>query len=59
MTKEYALRKLLEHGDLSKFEIRDITHWRWHEVDDTLGELVKSGVVTAVHGQAAKRYRLK
>ena len=59
MTKEYALRKLLEHGDLDKSEIRLITGWLWNEVDEALSTLMSQGVVARIHGTECRRYRLK
>lgn len=59
MTKEYALRKLLEHGELDKSEIRIITNWRWDEVDETIRQLINQGAVIQVHGTECRRYRLK
>jgi hypothetical protein len=45
MTKTYALKRLLEHGELSSKEIEEITFWTTKQVWATLQRLQKTKVV--------------
>jgi len=45
MTKTYALKRLLEHGELSSKEIEEITFWTTKQVWATLQRLQKTEVV--------------
>ena len=45
MTRTYALRRLLEHGELSSKEIEEITFWTTKQVWATLQRLQKTEVV--------------
>lgn len=45
MTKTYALKRLLEHGELSSKEIEEITCWTTKQVWYAIGRLTKSNIV--------------
>jgi hypothetical protein len=45
MTRVYALKKLLEHGELSSKEIEQITFWTTKQVWATIQRLQKTAVV--------------
>lgn len=45
MTRTYALKRLLEHGELSSREIQEITFWTKKQVWGTLQLLQKTKVV--------------
>lgn len=45
MTRIYALKRLLEHGELSSKEIEEITFWTTKQVWATLQRLQKTEVV--------------
>lgn len=45
MTRTYALKRLLEHGELSSREIQEITFWTKKQVWVTLQLLQKTKVV--------------
>lgn len=45
MTKTYALKRLLEHGELSSKEIEEITFWTTKQVWATLQRLQKTEIV--------------
>lgn len=45
MTRTYALKKLLEHGELSSREIGEITYWTTKQVWATIQRLQKTGIV--------------
>ena len=45
MTRPYALKRLLEHGELSSKEIEEITFWTTKQVWATLQRLQKTEVV--------------
>lgn len=45
MTRVYALKRLLEHGELSSKEIEEITFWTTKQVWATLQRLQKTEVV--------------
>lgn len=45
MTRTYALKRLLEHGELSSKEIEEITFWTTKQVWATLQRLQKTAVV--------------
>jgi transcription initiation factor IIE alpha subunit len=45
MTRTYALKRLLEHGELSSKEIEEITLWTTKQVWATLQRLQKTKVV--------------
>ncbi len=45
MTRTYALKRLLEHGELSSKEIEEITFWTTKQVWATLQRLQKTEVV--------------
>jgi hypothetical protein len=45
MTRTYALKKLLEHGELSSKEIEQITFWTTKQVWATIQRLQKTEVV--------------
>lgn len=45
MTRTYALKRLLEHGELSSREIEEITFWTKKQVWGTLQLLQKTNVV--------------
>lgn len=45
MTRTYALKRLLEHGELSSKEIEQITFWTTKQVWATLQRLQKTEVV--------------
>ena len=45
MTRVYALKKLLEHGELSSKEIEEITCWTTKQVWATITALQKSDVL--------------
>jgi hypothetical protein len=45
MTRKHALMKLLEHGELTKAEIVEITGWTAKQVHYTLAYLSDLGVI--------------
>lgn len=45
MTKTYALKRLLEHGELTAKQILEITGWRHRQVWGALQQLQKTQVV--------------
>jgi hypothetical protein len=45
MTKTYALRRLLEHGPMTRPEIVECTSWTSRTVGDALGRCLRSGYV--------------
>jgi len=45
MSRSYALRKLLEHGALTRREIVEITGWKEKQVHFTLAYLSQIGVI--------------
>jgi len=45
MTRAYALRRLLEHGELSSKEIEIITGWTTKQVWATIQRLQKTDIV--------------
>ena len=45
MTRTYALKRLLKHGELSSKEIEEITFWTSKQVWATLQRLQKTEVV--------------
>jgi len=45
MKRPYALQKLLEHGELSGREIKEITGWTNKQVYATIGALCKADIV--------------
>jgi transcription initiation factor IIE alpha subunit len=45
MTKTYALKKLLEHGELSSKEIEEITCWTTKQVWASIQRLQKTNTV--------------
>lgn len=48
MTRAYALLKLLEHGELTRREIREITFWPDRKVIGTLQYLSDQGKIHQV-----------
>lgn len=50
MTKEYALVKLLEHGELTRQEIEEITGWTHDEVTFAIQAATMHGTVTYRNG---------
>jgi predicted transcriptional regulator len=45
MTRSYALKKLLEHGPLTRREILEITGWKVKQVHFTLAYLAHTGAI--------------
>ena len=45
MTRTHALKRLLEHGELTRAEIREITGWTAKEVSYTLCYLSEIGAI--------------
>jgi transcription initiation factor IIE alpha subunit len=45
MTRVYALKKLLEHGELSSKEIEEITCWNTKQVWASIQRLQKTNIV--------------
>ena len=45
MTRTYALKRLLEHGELSSKEIEQITFWTTKQVWATIQALQKKNIV--------------
>jgi predicted transcriptional regulator len=45
MSRSYALRKLLEHGGLTRREIIEITGWKVKQVHYTLAYLAEIAVI--------------
>ena len=45
MTRTYALKRLLEHGELSSKEIEEITCWTKKQVWSTITALQKTNIV--------------
>jgi DNA-binding MarR family transcriptional regulator len=45
MTRTYALKRLLEHGELSAKELIEITGWTTRQVWGTLQQLQKTEIV--------------
>ena len=45
MTRTYALKRLLEHGELSSKEIEEITFWTTKQVWATLQRLQKTEII--------------
>lgn len=45
MSRSYALRKLLEHGPLTRREIVEITGWKEKQVHFTLAYLAQTGAI--------------
>ena len=45
MTRVYALKKLLEHGELSSKEIEEITRWNTKQVWASIQRLQKTNIV--------------
>jgi len=51
MTRSYVLKKLLEHGPLTRREILEITGWKVKQVHFTLAYLAQTGAIVK-HGKA-------
>lgn len=51
MSRSYALKKLLEHGALTRREIVEITGWKEKQVHFTLAYLSQTGQIIK-HGKA-------
>lgn len=47
MTKTYAMLKLLEHGPLTRQEIREITRWTEKQIHSTLQYLAREEKIKA------------
>lgn len=45
MSRSYALKKLLEHGALTRREIVEITGWKEKQVHFTLAYLAQTGAI--------------
>ncbi len=45
MTKTYALKRLLEHGQMTRAEMIECTRWPGRQVDSALSGLVQQGLV--------------
>lgn len=45
MSRTYALQMLLQHGALTRKEIREITRWDSKTVDKTIEQLIEWGSV--------------
>ena len=45
MTRHYALKRLLEHGELSSKEIEEITFWTTKQVWHAITKLRQSNIV--------------
>jgi predicted transcriptional regulator len=45
MSRSYALKKLLEHGPLTRQEIVEITDWKAKQVHFTLAYLAQTGAI--------------
>ena len=45
MTRTYALKRLLEHGELSSKEIEEITYWTTKQVWYAITQLRKKNIV--------------
>ena len=58
MTRTYALKRLLEHGGLTRGEIATITAWRMPTVDATIARLVESGVIVAIRRRRMSVYEV-
>jgi len=52
MTRTYALRKLLEHGQLSIGQIAHITGWPMEECNKAITQLRSTGQVVSIKGMA-------
>lgn len=50
MSRTYALQMLLEHGPLTRKEIREITGWRSKAVIQTISQLVEWGSIVEQDG---------
>lgn len=48
MTRTYALKRLLEHGAMTRREIWDCTLWSRRELDSALAGCMRSGLVRRV-----------
>ncbi len=49
MTKTYALAKLLEHGELTRKEMREITGWTEKQLKSAINYLTDSGKIESVN----------
>lgn len=58
MTRTYALKRLLEHGELTLSQIRAITLWKPRQVRKTVEHLVEKGVVERTPAWPRFNYRL-
>lgn len=58
MTRTYALRRLLEHGPLTKREMGEITGWTAHSVWHAIEDLMVRGVVTSSGLRRSRVYSL-
>ncbi len=49
MTRTYALTKLLEHGELTRKEMREITGWTEKQLKSAINYLTDSGKIESVN----------
>ena len=45
MTKTYALKRLLEHGPMTPFDIQDCTRWTCKQVHSAINSLLESDLI--------------
>ncbi len=49
MTRTYALKKLLEHGELTRRELREITGWTDKQLCSAINYLTDLGKIESVN----------
>jgi transcription initiation factor IIE alpha subunit len=54
MTRTYALTKLLEHGELTRKELREITGWTEKQLRSAINYLTETGKIV----NAGRKWRL-
>jgi predicted transcriptional regulator len=56
MTRTYALKRLLEHGAMTRKEIRVVTGWRSSSVNTALGHCLRDGLVRRVRSDGCSGF---
>lgn len=54
MTHTYALKRLLEHGSLTRAEMFEITGWKGNIVDSVLQNMLIYGIVQSLPRKAGE-----
>ncbi|MEY2686590.1 MAG: Winged helix-turn-helix DNA-binding [Pseudomonadota bacterium] len=58
MTRNYALKRLLEHGGLTRVEIAHITGWSFNAVRSAIRRLLESGEIRRTVGARKSVYEV-